>query len=356
VRLKKWGPTLFVFMFILGCAGSVKNLPVSNGEAKIPCCGADYQQNLQIKYLGVGGFLIQRGQDTVLTAPFFSNPSILRVGLWHIQADPARINAFLPPVEDVQAILVGHAHYDHLLDIPYIAQERAPQAQVYGSKTMKNILAAVLPTKRLTALNAKAATHEELGQWQYLPQGKLKAKTIRLMAIKSGHAPHLCLFGRRLCLKLYKGEVTQPLDRLPQTAWGWKEGQTLAYLIDFLGKNGSVDFRIHYQDAASSPPLGFPPPLVEPGDNKRVDVIILCVPGFNKVNGYPEEIIKKTQPRFVVLAHWENFFTPRKGDPADLQVVPGGTDPKAFIKRLPQGTQWLLPRPGAWLRFTAEQS
>jgi hypothetical protein len=74
------------------------------------------------------------------------------------------------------------------------------------------------------------------------------------------------------------------------------------------------------------------------------------------VTDYPETLLQTIRPRFVILAHWENFFRPRTGDPGDLQVVPGGTDPKEFITRLktalPDDADWILPRPGAWLRFT----
>ena len=344
--------TLFLFVFISGCAGSIKNPPVSEGVKPVLCCDSDYQHDLQIQYLGVGGFSIRRGKDAILTAPFFSNPSILRVGLWSIQSDPKQIDTFFPAAEDVSAILVGHAHYDHLMDIPHIAQKHTPHAQIYGSETMKNILAAVLPQERLTALNTVAATDKQTGKWQ-----DIEGTRIRIMAIKSEHAPHFCLFGRRLCLKLYQGKVTQPQSRLPRTAWGWKEGQTLAYLIDFMAEDKkSIDFRIHYQDAASNPPRGFPPVFVDPGNKKRVDVTILCVPGFNEVENYPEALIQKMRPRFVVLAHWESFFRPRTGDPKDLKVVPGGTEPNVFLNRLPQATQWRMPQPGAWLRFKAEQS
>ena len=167
------------------------------------------------------------------------------------------------------------------------------------------------------------------------------------MAIQSEHAPHF--FG----IKLYAGKVSEKLDRLPKRAWGWKEGQTFAYLIDFLGEDGSIDFRIHYQDAASNPPWGFPPPL-ESRDPKRVDVAIVCVPGFDRARSYPEGIIRRIQPRFVILGHWEDFFRPRTGDPEDLRVVPL-TDPNVFIARmkkvLPSDSHWTMPRPGAWLRL-----
>lgn len=347
---------LFVCVIFFGCSPAIKDLPISNGVAPLPCCGDEYQQTLQIKYLGVGGFVLQRGHDVILTAPFFSNPSLLRVGLsilglLPIQADPQRIDAFLPPMEEVAGILVGHAHYDHLMDIPYIAQKRTPRARVYGSETMKNILSAVLPEERLIALDAEAADPNGApGRWQTVIKDR-----IRIMAVRSKHAPHRCLFDSHFCLKLFQGMVEEPLHKLPRTARGWKEGQTFAYLIDFLDEQGAIAFRIHYQDAASSPPRGFPPHL-SPQEQKRVDVAILCVPGYREVRKYPERLIRAIQPRFVVLAHWENFFRPRTGDPGDLQVVPGGTDPKEFITRLktvlPNDAAWILPRPGAWLHFT----
>ncbi|MBI3799021.1 MAG: MBL fold metallo-hydrolase [Deltaproteobacteria bacterium] len=253
----------------------------------------------------------------------------------------------------MSAILVGHAHYDHLMDIPYIAQERAPHATIYGSLTMKNILAAILPAARLVALDREAAEPAKMpGKWESIPGTK-----IRIMAIKSQHAPHVCLFQRHGCIKVFTGEVAAPLDRLPKTAWGWKEGQTIAYLIDFLDNTGAVKFRIYYQDAASAPPWGFPP-TSELEIQTPVDLAILCVPGFKYVQGYPQGIIQWIKPRFVILTHWEDFSRPRTGDPSNLRVVPDGSDPTIFIKQieeaLPTAT-WLMPRPGAWLRFELDK-
>jgi mRNA degradation ribonuclease J1/J2 len=70
----------------------------------------------------VGGLLFRRGNDAIMTAPFYSNPNIFRVGLRRpIHSDTNLVERLLPDVSDVRAILVGHAHYDHLMDVPYIA-------------------------------------------------------------------------------------------------------------------------------------------------------------------------------------------------------------------------------------------
>ncbi|MEE8166771.1 MAG: hypothetical protein V3T64_14485, partial [Myxococcota bacterium] len=42
---------------------------------------------LEIRYLGSGGHLIRRGSTAVMTAPFFSNPSLLRVAAGRISPD-----------------------------------------------------------------------------------------------------------------------------------------------------------------------------------------------------------------------------------------------------------------------------
>jgi len=101
---------------------------------------------------------------------------------------------------------------------------------------------------------------------------------------------------------MFGGSVDTDQQRLPRTAYGWKEGRTRAFLIDFLGPDGSVRLRLYYQDAASNPSTGFPPPfestLAEP-----VDVAILCVASFDEVDDYPEDIVRQLRPQTVILDH-----------------------------------------------------
>jgi len=111
-----------------GCGTPVRELPVEPAPEDGLCCtrGSDA---LTIQYLGVGGWLFRMGETALLTAPFYSHPGTVEVGFWRISMDTARVDSLLPPVDDVRAILVGHAHYDHLMDVPYIARVRAPDAE-----------------------------------------------------------------------------------------------------------------------------------------------------------------------------------------------------------------------------------
>jgi L-ascorbate metabolism protein UlaG (beta-lactamase superfamily) len=344
-----------VLIGLAGCAGLTTGLPVASGDAPIPPRDPAARTTLQIRYLGAGGVLLTRGEDSVLTAPFFSNPSILRVAFGPIEADPDQIGRFLGPQDapvlaGVQAVLVGHAHYDHLMDVPYIKKHFLPNAKIYGSDTMRNTLLGdnTLRPEDLVSVEADAWSAPVEGRPEPPPAWWPAGERVRFMALKSEHAS--IVWG----IKFFEGHYREPLPALPASAWDWREGQTLAYLIDFLAADGkTVEFRVHYQDAASNPPFGFPPLFKGAPDERPVDVAILCVPGFNQVTNYPDALIERIKPRSVILVHWENFFAPLPDDARHLQVVPN-TDVGDFLARLKPGardTRVTLPAPGAWLRY-----
>jgi hypothetical protein len=328
-------------LVLAGCTGSIAHLHPFAGTRSVDCGVQPAGDVLELTYLGVGGFLMRWNGHAIMTAPFYSNPGLLQVGMGlPIAPNTKRIDAHLPPLDDVEAILVGHSHYDHLMDAVYVAETHAPRAVLYGNETMAHILASQERLRgRVVALDAEAGDWWTPGRWQYVAD-----RSIRFMALRSEHAPHF------LGIKMFGGSVDEDQSRLPRTAYGWKEGQTFAFLIDFLGADGSVRLRLHYQDAASNPPAGFVPPpdaaITEP-----VDVAVLCVASFGQVDDYPEAVVRQLQPHTIVLGHWENFF---RSPDLPLQAVPL-TDTKAFALRLtdalPAGARWYTPRPDATLRI-----
>jgi len=97
---------------------------------------------VQVRFLGVGGFVIQRDADIVLTAPFYTNPPEgFLLGASQVHPNKTLIDKLLPKrwAGDAAAILVGHTHYDHFMDVPYIAKNIATQAVLYGSLNMKQL-------------------------------------------------------------------------------------------------------------------------------------------------------------------------------------------------------------------------
>lgn len=333
-------------MLLSGCATSIEKLPVYTGESGASYLSGHKKKVVYIQYLGVGGYLFRYGKNALMTAPSITNPSLFKiVSMTRLKTNEALVDKLLPPVEDAETILVGHTHYDHLLDVSYIMKNHAKKAVVYGSGTMEHIMAPAIDKSRIVTVDKYAAKGRVAGQWIYN-----QYRTIRFMAIESEHAPHFA--GMKF---LPKGPCDEDLKSLPRTVFGWVEGQTYAYLIDFLDEQGNSAFRVHYQDAASNPPFGFVPDLPA-NEQKRVDLAILCVASFQQVNNYPEGIINNIRPKNIILGHWEDFFRGQKRPVRTLRT----TNIRNFIKRLesvkPDDSRWFLPLPFAQIRFPLEKS
>jgi hypothetical protein len=322
---------------LFGCSSQLvlpayKNI---SEETKLP------EDALSIQYLGVGGHILSYKGTQIMTAPSFTNPHFMVSGpFFPLSADEEKIDQYLPDVSEVEMVLVGHGHYDHMLDVPYVMQKHATKAHIYGSDTIARTIKPALEDHRIHGMNDVMAQDGKPGKWVYSTSGK-----VRIMAIKSDHAPHI------MGLKLIFGEVEEDLEELPWHGFGWKEGQTLAFVIDFLEEDKSVAHRIFYQDAASQQPLGLVPDFK---DNKKVDVAILCPASFDQVDDYPESIVKNTQANSYVLGHWEDFFA---NDLAGEQRVLRLLDQEEFVERLenvmPENSEWVLPSLFSTMNFTS---
>src|SRR5262249_50541930 len=156
--LARVGPICLAFIGLAGCTGSIRHLHPFDGTRSVGCVADARDKALELTYLGAGGFLMRWNGHAIMTAPFYSNPGLLQVGLGlPIAPNTKRIDAHLPPLDDVEAILVGHAHYDHLMDAVYVAETHAPRAVFYGNETMAHILASQEELRgRVVALDAQA--------------------------------------------------------------------------------------------------------------------------------------------------------------------------------------------------------
>ncbi len=260
--------------------------------------------SLRLVYLGTGGWIMEHGDAQIMAAPLFSNPGVVRTGLWTIQADTSEIDRWMSQydVRRTSVILSGHAHYDHLMDVPRVAKRHAPRARILGNRTVAYTLSmwsgvadrmdVVDPAG--AADHETAASHAEALWRQY--------GDVRVLPLRSHHAAHFDGY------TLYQGSREYPLEEAPTVAGDWLDGNTLAFLIDFLDDNGRVAFRIYYQDAVAAPPLGFAPDALIA--ERPVDVALFVPATFDQVDWHPEAFVENLQPRWVLLGHWEDFFVP----------------------------------------------
>lgn len=244
----------------------------------------------QLRYLGVAGFLLQWRDEAVLFDPFFSRPSAMHM-FW-MTPDITAIRKGMRGIDHVTMVLVGHGHYDHLLDVAEVVRSHVPGATVYGSTSVLNTLRAELAANQYSIVDVQQQMAKEKEPWFVSTRGQIRA-----MPIISMHAPNIFT-------PYMDGDQPPGATSLPTSLFGWKQGQVLAWLVDLLDATDKVVYRIHFQDSASDAPFGFPPAL---GDGKRVDVQILPVASWDKAHDYPDALLNRNQPRLIVLAHWERF-------------------------------------------------
>ena len=340
------------------CVASIACRPVVAGgpvpSSRMIVCDTEEcraGQDVEVTYLGVGGFMVRSNEKVLLTAPHYTSPAERLVakdllgGSASIRPDTALIRRLFPEqAKSARTILVGHGHYDHLLDVPFIADSLAKEATVYGGPSVINMLMGDRGLRPdLVAIAGKSVgTSEVSGDWITSPDGGF-----RFMALKSSHAPAYRLLSHPF--NYSPGTVDTAYTTLPQHATDWKVGEPYAYIIDVLNASGAPVFRIYYQDSASDWPLGFPPPdLGAP----RIDLAIVCVPSSQYARSpAPDSLISRLNPRYVIASHWEHFFSPqteaiRRNPTSDFGAFEG-----SMTRTLPKDAEWSMPYPGDRYRF-----
>ena len=300
------------------------------------------EENLDLTYLGNSGCLISLPDLKLATAPFYSSPSLLRVLLQlPIWAKKRQIDQQLKAVlreseqdlNGLKAILVGHSHYDHLMDVPHIVKNHLPEeAIVIGNKTAAFILDS-------TGIQIKTAS----GKLDPLIGSNGSSATIQ--PIRSSHAPHL------LGGTVFGGSQKTARKAPPIFPFQWKEGQTYAYLIKLkTSKKDATPTTIYFQDAASSVPTDVLKRHFSE-NNRRLDIALLCVYGHQYLEDYPQAIIEATKARYVILIHWEYFFRRFPSHLENIRRLPH-LDLEGFITALEaKGTRFHVPIPGCVYRF-----
>jgi hypothetical protein len=334
-----------------------------------------------VRFLGVGGFLLEVGDQAVLTAPLYTRPDMVTVstGL-PVTSDATLVEASLPTpmIANVRTILSGHAHYDHLLDVPSV-MARLPQATLYSNTSSSHLLDAYAPDRapvcsstpapvtsiarsRVVALDDPASSVVDYtncpdkrpegaplaGKWVNVP-----GTHVRIYAVCSEHPDQIGP------VHFAPGDVDAEQCTPPTRLDEWKEGPTLAYLIDFLDPGtGAPLYRFYYQDAPTNLPIGHVPPAILA--DKRVDLALLCVGSSDHVADAPQATIGALAPRYTLGGHWEDFFRPATDplqpilflDVASWTVraqaaMPEADEPKKMLHNgAPEPARAVLPNPG----------
>lgn len=224
---------------------------------------------LELRWIGTAGFRLAY-EGTVL----WIDPYVTRLPLGDLvrrRVVPSDELAVARVVDAADAVLVGHTHFDHALDVPSIVKRTG--ATAYGSQSLDNLM-------RLHGLHAAVVE----------PHREYEVGPFRFHFVPSVHS--------KLQLGLgipYSGELTcDHLDHL--TPQAYRCGQVWGIHITVAGMTfyhqGSADF------------------LEAELRDKNVDVFLCGISGRRFTPRYVERIITALSPQMIVPTHYDDFFHP----------------------------------------------
>ncbi|MGJ8643147.1 MAG: MBL fold metallo-hydrolase [Luteolibacter sp.] len=234
-------------------------------------------QEVTITYLGTNGYLIESGETSIVIDPYFSRIGMSSIILnYSMKPNQEEIESALKRAnfpESIDAFLVTHAHFDHLLDVPPLQKQFG--GKIVTSQTGKYLCeASGIPSDEIIAAN-----HNQTYRF-----GKAK-----ITVLEAAHD--------RICWHVpFSGHITEPLDGPPGHAKDWKVGTPFAFLIEISGKRIYVDSG------------GIEGQLANPVA-KNADLAILGVAVRDSQKRFPEAVAA-VNPRYVLPSHQDDFFLP----------------------------------------------
>jgi L-ascorbate metabolism protein UlaG (beta-lactamase superfamily) len=233
------------------------------------------EDDVRVRWLGTAGFAIEHRGHVLLLDPYLTRASLASCIVRPLRPDLAAIARHVPRAD---AIVLGHTHFDHALDVPTIARNTG--ARVFGSISAAALCRSKgVPADRVDVVETVAGgdpVEREVGPF-------------RLRFVPSAHSRFL--FGRVPAV----GEIAD-CDDVPMRVSDYKCGAVFGVEIRVAGRT------LYHVGSAE---------LVEANIRvKHVDLVLLCVAGWTSSRDYPERVAHRLAPGAVLLSHWDDFLRP----------------------------------------------
>lgn len=257
-------------------------------------------ESIEITYLGTAGFIIKGEHRTIVLDPYVSRPNLRRTLSARLVPDTELIKRTIPHADDV---LIGHAHYDHILDAPDLCKQTGARLIGSSSTIMVGRAAGLLPHQLV-----ETAGREDIASGKWTVRG-LPSRHGKLM----GRIP-------------MAGDITQP-PPWPPRAGDLKHGLVLNWVVDTGG------LRIVHIDSADF--------INEELEGQQADIVCLCAIGRKARPNYVHDVVRLLKPRWIIPCHWDTMMTPLHADP---DLIPGVNLP-GFLKEIRDAGCEPLPTP-----------
>ncbi len=233
---------------------------------------------MKLRWLGTAGLEITHDGHTYLIDPYLTRPNAAQLFLAPLRSDPRAVEGYLKSLPgEIAALIVGHTHFDHALDIPLIA--RHMQGMLVGSQSLDNLLCSHAHTGRVQIPRP--------GERLQLPGGAL----LEMLPSRHGRV----LFGRVPAL----GEIDA-------------QGPPRRRVGDYrLGDMCMPKLTLSGTSLVHAGSAGFIESALE---GHTCDVLFLCVAGWQRSPGYPGRLLEILKPSLVVPFHYDDFTAPLRLD------------------------------------------
>ena len=235
---------------------------------------------MKVTYFGTTTLLFDDGADQLLFDAHFTRPSLGRYIFGSAATDRALVDRLLAlhHVDRLRAIFISHAHHDHVMDAPYVAERTG--AAFYGSASALNVArGGGVPEARLTEFRGGEA---------------FAVGGFRVTVLPSLHS-------RPTLINNDLGVTIDAPLKQPARLRDYHEGGSFDFLVENGGRRCLIRPSFNYIEGQL--------------DGVRADVLFLGTAGLAKADSQTEarffaETVDKVRPRLVVPLHWDNFFSP----------------------------------------------
>lgn len=251
-------------------------LPTDDSLYAQPLTGAS-PSGISVTFLGVSTLLITNGITSLLTDGFFTRPGIVRM-LTQVKPDSAIIDRCLRriAIEGLDAVIVGHSHYDHSMDSAVVAARTG--ATLVGSGSTLEI--------------GTGAGLAEAAMQRVTPGEPLTFGAFTLTMLLSEHAP-----GAK-----FPGPIERPLIA-PARIGAYRCAEVYSMVIEHRA-DGGEPIRLLVHGSA-----GFRPEMLA---GHEVDTAYLGIGTLGKqsdehLDEYWAQTVAATGARTVIPIHWDDF-------------------------------------------------
>lgn len=280
--------------------------PFPTAAAPFPLAG-DASLGVTVTWTGVAGFVLERAGTRIAFDPFVSRP-----GMWATVARRPRVDEaeVARRFAGLDAVFVGHAHYDHAMDLPAVARV-SPAARIVGGAVVGELV------RRLDVEPRRFELATDGARFRAGPF------TVQALASRHGHVPFVRHFDR----------VELPATGVPKTPFRYPRGEVFAWRVEV----GERAIHVHGSAGIDEHVLARQAPA---------DVLVACLAARRGTPRYLDRLAARLTPRVLVPCHHDDFFRPLSEPARPVRTLDwaGFAHEAAALERAHGTRLWLPPR------------